>query len=71
MCTQAVWLQGFPGSSDCKESALNAGDPGAIPGSGRSPGGGNSNPRQYSCLENSMDRRAWWATVHGLTKSRA
>ena len=49
---------GFPGSSDDKESACNAGDPGSIPGSGRSPGEGNGNPLQYSCLENSMDRGA-------------
>ena len=44
-------------------------DTGSFPGSGRSPGGGNSNPLQYSCLENPMDRGAWWATVHGFTKS--
>ena len=43
--------------------------PGSIPGSGRSPGVGNSNPLQYSCLENAMDRGAWWATVHGVTES--
>ena len=58
----------FPGSSDGKESACNAGDPGAIPGSGRSPREGNDNLLQYSCLENSMDRGAWWATVHGVAK---
>ena len=56
---------GFPGGSDGKQSACNAGDPGSIPGSGRSPGEGNGNPLQCSCLENSMDRRAWWASVHG------
>ena len=56
---------GLPGGSDGKESACNAGDPGLIPGLGRSPGEGNGNPFQYSCLENSMDRGAWWATVHG------
>ena len=50
------------GGSDSKESACNAGDPGSIPGSGRSPGVGNGNPLQYSCLENSMDRGDWWAT---------
>ena len=50
-------------------SACNAGDPGSIPGSGRSPEG-NGNPLQYSCLENPMDRGAWWATVHGVSKSR-
>ena len=52
-----------------KESACNVGDPGSIPGSGRFPGEGNGNPLQYSCLENTMDRGAWWATVHGVTKS--
>ena len=60
----------FPGGSDGKASAHNAGDPGSIPGLGRSPGEGNGNPLQYSCLENSMDGGAWWATVHGVTKSR-
>ena len=60
---------GFPGGSDGKESAGNAGDPGSIPGSGRSPGEGNSNPFQYSCLDNSMDKAAWWATVPGVLKS--
>ena len=59
----------FPGSSDGKESACNAGDPGSVPGSERSPGEGNSSPLQYSWLENSMDRRAWEATVHGVAKS--
>ena len=53
-----------------KESACNAGDLGSIPESGRSSGEGNGNPLQYSCLENSMDRGAWWATVHGVTKSQ-
>ena len=57
--------------SEVKVSACNAGDPGLIPGSGRSPGEGNGNPLQYSCLENSMDRGAWWAIVHGITKSQA
>ena len=61
---------GFPSSSDSKASACNAGDPGLIPGSGRSPGEGNSNPLQHSCLEDSTDRGAWWATVHGVTKSQ-
>ena len=60
---------GFPGGSDGKESTYNAGDPGSIPESGRSSGGGHSNPLQYSCLENSMDRGTWQATVHGVTKS--
>ena len=52
-----------------KESACNAGDPGSIPGLGRSPGEGYGNPLQYSCLENSMDRGFWWSTVHGVAKS--
>ena len=56
--------QAFPGGSDCKESACNAGDMGSIPGSGRSPGEGSSNPLQHSCLENPMDRGAWWAVVY-------
>ena len=56
--------------SEVKASACNAGDLGSIPGSGRSPRGGNGNPLQYSCLENPMDRGAWWATVHGVTKSQ-
>ena len=60
----------FPGSSVSKESAHNAGDPGSIPGTGRSPGEGNDNPLQYSGLENSMVRGAWEATVHGVAKSR-
>ena len=60
---------GFPGGSEDKASACNAGDPGSIPGLGRSPGEGNGNPLQYSCLENPMDRGAWRATVHGVTKS--
>ena len=64
------YLLDFPGGSDGKASAYNAGDPGLIPGSGRSLGEGNGNPLQYSCLENSMDRGAWWATVHRVTKSQ-
>ena len=59
----------FPGGSDGKASAYNVRDPGSIPGLGRSPGEGNGNPCQYSCLQNPMDR-AWWAIVHGVTKSR-
>ena len=62
--------QGFPGGSEVKASTCNAGDLGSIPGSGRSPGEGNGNPLQDSCLENSMDRGAWWATVHGVAKSQ-
>ena len=61
---------GFPGDSDHKESACNVGDPGSIPGSGRSPGEENGKPLQCSCLENPMDRGAWWATVHRVRKSR-
>ena len=60
----------LPRGSVVKNLPANAGDAGSIPGSGRSPGGGNGNPLQYSCLENSMDRGAWQATVHGVTKSR-
>ena len=59
----------FSGGSDGKESACNAGDLGPIPGSRRSPGGGNGNLLQYYCMENSMDRGAWWATVRGVTES--
>ena len=60
--------KGFPGSSDSKESARDEGDAGSIPELGRSPGEGNGNPLQYSCPGNPMDRKAWWATVRGLTK---
>ena len=59
----------FPDCSDGKESACNAGDLGSIPVSGRSPGEGNGNQLQYSCLENPMDRGAWWAIVHVVAKS--
>jgi len=60
----------FPGGSDGKESACNAGDPDSIPGSGRSPGEGNGYPLQYSCLKNPTDRGAWRATVHRVAKSQ-
>ena len=60
---------GFPGDSDGKEPACNSGDPDSIPGLGRSPGKGNGNPLQYSCLDNPMDRGAWLSTVHGVAKS--
>ena len=60
---------GFPGGSDGKEFTYDAGDLGSIPGLGRSPGEGNGNPLQYSCLENPLDRRAWRAKVHGVAKS--
>ena len=72
-----VYVQkGFPGGSVGKESTCKAGEAGAardlglIPGLGRSPGGGNGNPLQYSCLGNPMDRGAWWATVNGVTRVR-
>ena len=60
---------GLPRWLGAKEAACNAGDPGLIPGTGRSPGGGHGNPLQYSCLENPMDREAWWATVHTFAES--
>ena len=63
-------LRGFPGGSNGKESACNAGDLGLIPGLGRSPGRGHGNSLQYSSLENFMDRGAWQATVHEVAKSR-
>ena len=59
---------GFAGSSEIKNPPTNAGDTGLIPGSGRSPGERNGNPLQYSCLGNPMDKEAWQATVHGVTK---
>ena len=58
----------FPDGSVVKNLPANAGDAGSIPGLARSPGGGNGNPLQYSCLENPMDRGAWWAIVHGVSK---
>ena len=76
-CTQNTdsWISrtGFPAGTVVKNPPANAGDArdaGWIPGSGRSPGDGSGNPLQYSCLENSMDRGAWWVTVHGVTKSQ-
>ena len=62
--------EGIPGGSDNKKSACNAGDPGLITGSEKSPGEGNGNPLQYSCLENPMVRGVWRATVHGVTKNQ-
>ena len=62
--------KGFPGGSEVKASACNAEDLGSIPVLGRSPGEGNGNPLQYSCLENPMDGRTCWVTVHGVAKSR-
>ena len=61
-------LRGFPSSLDGRESACNAGDLASIPGWGRSPGEGNGNPLQYSCLKNPMDREAWWAIVYGVAE---
>ena len=61
-------MWGFPGVSAVKNRPASAGDLGSIPGSGRSPGEGNSNPVQYSCLGHPMDKGAWWAAVHGVTK---
>ena len=63
-------MEALPGGSEVKAFACNAGDLGSIPGSGRSPGEGSGNPLQYACLENPMEREAWWATVHGVTKSQ-
>ena len=63
-------FMGFPGASAVKNPLANSGDANSVPGSGRSPGEGNGNPLQYSCLENLMDRGTWQAIVHGVTKSR-
>ena len=68
--TELMFLIGFPGDSDSKESACSAGDPGSIPGSGRSCEEGNGNLLQYSYLENPMDRGAWRAAVHWIAKSQ-
>ena len=65
----SVGFYGFPGGSDGK-NPFAMWDLGWIPGLGRSPGGGNGNPLQYSCLENPMDRGVWWATVHGIAKNQ-
>ena len=70
ICIALLTIWGFPGDSDGKESACDAGDLGSVPGLGRSPGGGHGNPLQYTCMENPMDRGAWRARVHGLTKSQ-
>ena len=76
LCYGGIWrcekisLRTFPGGSDGKESACNAGDPGSIPGSRRSTGEGNGNPLMYSCLDKPMDREAWWASVHGFSRSQ-
>ena len=62
--------EGFPGDSDGKESACNVGDLGSVPRLGKSRGGGHGNPLQYYCLENSVNRGAWGAAFHGVTKSQ-
>ena len=66
---ELIDYEGFPGGSAGKELACNVGDLGSIPGLGSSPGEEKGNPLQYSCLENPMDRGAWWAAVHGVAKS--
>ena len=66
ICSHILFTQASLVTQDGKESMCNAGDLGSVPGLGGSPGGGHGNPLQYSCLENPMDRRAWWATVHGV-----
>ena len=71
LCFLTFDYQCFPCSSGGKESACSAGDPGSVPGLGRSPGEGNGNPLQYPCLENLTDRGAWWAAIHGVAKSPA
>ena len=63
-------IRGFPGGSDSKEAACTVGDPGSIPGPGISPGEGNGNPFQYSCLGNPMDRGAWQASLHEVKKNQ-
>ena len=68
-CNSLAFPQGFPGGSEVKASACNAGDLDLITGLGRSPGEGNGNPLQYSCLENPMDRGAWWTILHGVAES--
>ena len=68
--SQAIGGFDFPGGSEVKTSACNAGDLGSIPGLGRSPGEGNGNPLQYSCLENPIDGGVWWSVVHGVVTSR-
>ena len=65
-----LWARGFSGGSMVKNSLANVGDMGLIPGWGRSPGEGNGNPLQYSCLENPMNRAVWWATVHRVAKNQ-
>ena len=69
-CPRETQANTFSGGANGKESACNAGDLGSVPGVGSSPGEGNGNPLQDSCLENSMGRGAWQATVHGVAKSQ-
>ena len=72
ICIGIPYFGGFPGEAAVKNPLASAGDArhmGLIPGSGKCPGEGHGNPLQYSCLENSMGRGSWWATVHGVTKS--
>ena len=69
--TTFLKAQGFPRSSDGKESACSAGDPASVPGSERSREEGNGNPLQYPCLKSPMDKGAWWAAVHGVAESQA
>ena len=64
-----IHYRGFPGDTVVKCLLANVGDTDSVPGSGRSPAGGNGNPLQYPCLENTMDREAWWATVYEVSKS--
>ena len=66
----SAYICDFPGGLDGKASVYNAGDLGSIPGWEKYSGEGNGNPLPYSCLENSMDRGAWWATVHGVAVSQ-
>ena len=74
--SKAIWFPdscstvGFPSGSESKDSACTSGNPGSIPGMGRSPGEGNHNTLWYSCPENPMDRGAWWAIVHGIANSQ-
>ena len=71
MCVcMCIYIYDFPGDSNGKVSAYNEGDLGSIPGSGRSPGEGNGNPLQYTCLENPMDEGTWQTMVHGVAESR-
>ena len=70
ICGISISFEGFPNGSGVKNPPANAGDAGSIPGSGRSPEGGNGNSFQYSCLENFTDRGTCWAAVHGVAKSQ-